>query len=172
MHILVAHASKHSGTMEVAEAIAAELRRAADVASMPTAVDVRSVDAVDDVKPYDAVVLGSAVYVGRWLRPARRFVHDNAEALRERPVWLFSSGPVGDPLTPSQDASDIAEMASLVVAQDHRTFAGRLRRADLNLAERATVRAVRAAEGDYRDWDEVRSWAAGIADSLNASSVI
>jgi hypothetical protein len=29
--------------------------------------------------------------------------------------------------------------------------------------------ALRVPEGDYRDWDQIRAWASGIADRLLAS---
>lgn len=62
---------------------------------------------------YDAVVLGSAVYVGRWLEPARELVDAHAEELAARPTWLFSSGPIGDPPKPeADDAVQIAEIAA------------------------------------------------------------
>ncbi|HVK20463.1 MAG TPA: flavodoxin domain-containing protein, partial [Actinokineospora sp.] len=93
MKVLIAAAGKHGSTMEIAEAIGEGVRHA-----VPSAiVDVRPAATVDDVTAYDAVVVGSAVYFGRWMPTAARLVNDNAGALRERPVWLFSSGPTGEP---------------------------------------------------------------------------
>jgi menaquinone-dependent protoporphyrinogen oxidase len=54
-------------------------------------------------------------------------------------------------------------------ARDHRVFAGKLDKADLNLAERATVRIVHAPYGDAREWGEIRSWAATIATELTGA---
>jgi hypothetical protein len=36
----------------------------------------------------------------------------------------------------------------------------------LSFPERAVVLAVRGAEGDYRDWEEIADWAAEIAAVL------
>jgi menaquinone-dependent protoporphyrinogen oxidase len=55
-------------------------------------------------------------------------------------------------------------------ASEHRLFTGRLDRGRLGLGERAVVRVVGAAEGDYRDWDDVREWAGTIAAALTAAS--
>lgn len=177
MRILVAFASRHGGTEGIADAVAAALREtavaaengAAEDAVSPAAhhlVDVLGVGDVEDVTGYDAVIVGSAVYVGRWMDSARRFVLAHASALRNRPVWLFSSGPVGDPAVPDTEAADAAELAELVDAQGTRTFAGRLRPAELSLPERARIRDVHAAEGDYRDWGEIREWAVDVAEAL------
>jgi len=184
MRILVAFASRHGGTEGIADAIAAALREA-ELAAQNGAVeyavspgpgirhlvDVRGVGDVEDVTGYDAVVMGSAVYVGRWMDSARRFVLAHASALRNRPVWLFSSGPVGDPAVPDTEAADAAELAEVVDAQGTRTFAGRLRPAELSLPERARIRDIHAAEGDYRDWAEIREWALDIADTLAAATL-
>jgi menaquinone-dependent protoporphyrinogen oxidase len=116
---------------------------------------------------FDAVVLGSAVYMGRWLDPARTFVEHRAEALSNRPTWLFSSGPIGDPPRPEEsDAVDVGELMSKAHAKSHKLFAGKLDRSKLGFGERAVMLAFRAVEGDYRDWDEVEAWARGIAEEL------
>lgn len=172
MRVLVAYASRHGGTAGIAEALAATLRDAVPHdagADRDRHVDLVAAGEVDDVTGYDAVVVGSAVYLGHWLGPARRLVREQAAALQHRPVWLFSSGPVGDPAVPDTEAEEVAELTEAVAALAHRTFAGRLRPADLGLVERATVRAVHAAEGDYRDWDAIRDWAEEIADTLAAA---
>lgn len=162
MHVLVTYASRHHATAQVAEAIAEVLHQESHE-DLEVTVEVRAVDDVDEIEHFDAVVLGSAVYMGRWLKPARRFARDNSEALAKVPLWLFSTGPVGDPLAPDQEASDVALLADSLNAEGTRTFAGRLRTAELGLGERAAVRLVHAAEGDFRDWDEIRGWAADIA---------
>jgi menaquinone-dependent protoporphyrinogen oxidase len=88
MRVLVTAASRHGATAEIAQAIGDALcGRGLDVTVMP-------VEDVSTVEPYGAVVLGSAVYAGHWLRPASAFVATHTRALASRPVWLFSSGPV------------------------------------------------------------------------------
>ena len=57
-------------------------------------IDVRAAEQVSTV--YDAAVLGSGVYLGHWLESACLLVDSHAEALSRIPVWLFSSGPIGD----------------------------------------------------------------------------
>ncbi len=55
-------------------------------------------DEVTELEDYDAVVLGSAVYAGHWLEPAKQLAERFVGQLLGRAVWLFSSGPVGNPL--------------------------------------------------------------------------
>lgn len=160
MNVLVSAASRHGATIEVAATIGATLHAAG------LDVFVVAPDEVESLDGYDAAVIGSAVYVGRWLEPARDLVERHKVALTGIPVWLFSSGPVGDPLKPAQDPADAASLAALVGARDHRTFAGNVDRRRLSLGERAMVAAVRAPEGDYRPWPEIEAWAAQIAAVL------
>jgi menaquinone-dependent protoporphyrinogen oxidase len=159
MRVLVTAASKHGATQEIADAIARELAgRAIETAVQP----------VESASPegFDAVVLGSAVYAGRWLPAARDFTTAHAAALRDRRVWLFSSGPVGDPPKPDELPVDVAPMMEASRAAGHTVFAGRLDRKRLSFGEKAIVVALRAPEGDFRDWDAVRAWAGAIADEL------
>jgi menaquinone-dependent protoporphyrinogen oxidase len=160
MPVLVSAASKHGATAEIADAIARVLE------SRGLAVDVRGPENVTMVDGYDAVVLGSAVYAGHWMEPARQVAQTQASVLAKRPVWLFSSGPIGDPPKPDEDPVDVAALVQATGAREHRVFAGRLDKHRLGFAEKAVVLALRAPEGDFRDWDAVRAWAGGIADHL------
>ena len=83
-----------------------------------------------------------------------------------RPTWLFSSGPVGDPLRP-EEAPDVDVLVERIRPRGHRVLAGRLAREDLSFAERAVTRAVKAEYGDFRDWDDVAEFADEIAHALN-----
>ncbi|MGZ5291694.1 MAG: flavodoxin domain-containing protein [Actinomycetota bacterium] len=164
MKVLVTAASKHGATRDIAQAIAEVLAERGFDASLLEPQEVGPVEG------YDAVVLGSSVYAGRWAKPAKELVERSGDALAARPVWLFSSGPIGDPLKPEGDPADAAEVMKATGAREHRVFGGKIDKRELNLAERAVVRAVRAADGDFRDWDEIRAWAGGIADALAVAS--
>jgi menaquinone-dependent protoporphyrinogen oxidase len=163
MRILVTAASRHGSTREIAAAIAEALvQRGHEAEACP----------IKGAAPegYDAVVLGSAVYTGRWLKPARAFAERHAAELAARPVWLFSSGPLGPPehLVPEGEAVDVAALMETTRARGHRVFAGRLHKPDLGFGERAMVAAVHAPEGDFRDWAAIDAWAGEIAAVLGA----
>jgi menaquinone-dependent protoporphyrinogen oxidase len=132
-------------------------------------VDVVPAAEVGDTSPYHAFVLGSAVYMGRWLEDARKLA-DRAATLALRPVWLFSSGPIGDPPKPDEDPAEIAELIRTTNAHGHRLFAGRLDRHRLGFGEKAVIMALRVPDGDFRDWDAIHAWGARIAEELTRSA--
>lgn len=160
MRVLVSAASRHGSTAEMAAEIASVLAEAGIDAVVMPPDDVHSLDG------WDAAVIGSAVYVGHWLAPARDLVERLAGELVERPVWFFSSGPIGDPPAPVEEPEDVAELAALARARGHQVFAGRIDRKQLGLGEKVIMAAVRAPEGDFRPWTDVRAWAEGIARTL------
>jgi menaquinone-dependent protoporphyrinogen oxidase len=163
--ILVAYATKHGATAEIAEKIGQVLRE------VGLETDVLPADRAGDLTPYRAVVLGSAVYAGRWRKEATTFLEANETALAERPVWLFSSGPTGE-----GDALELLKgwrlpeaqqpMADRIQPRDIAVFHGALDTEKLNLAEKLIVKGVKAPVGDFRDWDAITSWAEAIADDL------
>jgi menaquinone-dependent protoporphyrinogen oxidase len=164
MRVLVAAAGRHGATAEIAETIGGELTKEG------MKVDVVDVDDVHGLGDYDAVVLGSAVYMGHWLKSAAAFAASRSAELRARQTWLFSSGPVGDPPRPGEsDAVNVKAIVAATGATEHRLFAGKLDKRTLNFRERAVMRAVGGYDGDYRDWNEIRAWAEAIAMSLNAA---
>ncbi len=161
MKVLVAVASRHGATREIGDAIAEALIAAGHEA------EVADPDDVESVAPYGAVVLGSSVYVGRWAASARALVDRLGHQLATRPVWLFSSGPVGNPPKPTGDPEEIPGLVARLAAQGHRSFAGRLDTEDLSLAERAVVALIQVEKGDYREWGEPLSWGDEIARELH-----
>jgi menaquinone-dependent protoporphyrinogen oxidase len=169
--VLVVVASKHGATAEIGQALARDLAAAADGRrSDLTAVAIQARQQPDPA-PYDAVVLGSAVYAGSWLEAAREYAARHAEALRDRPVWLFSSGPIGAPPFPPDQPYDVSAVTDLTGARGHRVFPGRLDLARLSFGERAMATAMRAPVGDFRDWAAVRTWAAEIAAAVTGEPV-
>ncbi|HEY3438817.1 MAG TPA: flavodoxin domain-containing protein [Actinotalea sp.] len=165
MKVLVAVASRHGSTREIAEAIAEVLH------DSKFEVDVEDPDDVDDLEEYGAVIIGSSVYVGRWAASARAMVDRLAHGLTSRPVWLFSSGPVGNPPFPAGDPEEVPALVARLGARGHRTFAGRLDRGGLALAERAVVSLIQAEQGDFRAWAEVQNWAADVAKQLHTEEI-
>lgn len=161
MNILVATASKHGSTAGIAEAIAAELRM------MGNTVDVQDIRHCLGVGQYDAVILGSAVYMGNWLPEAHQFVASHRSDLAERPVWLFSSGPLGwDNPMPKDDPAHLDELMRSTGARGHQIFVGKLDKSGLNLGERLASSLVHAPTGDFRDWETIRSWSRQIGNVL------
>ena len=161
MRMIVASSSKHGATEGIAEAIAERLRHLGnDVASMRVG-DVESLDGVE------AVVLGSAIYAGSWMKEATGFAEANAEVLSALPVWLFSSGPLGtDVHDDEEQPRQLAELTDMLHPRGHRTFFGALDHSKLGFGERMIVKAVKAPEGDFRDWAAISAWADEIAQDL------
>jgi menaquinone-dependent protoporphyrinogen oxidase len=176
MSILVLYASKHGATQGIAERIAVTLTASGQ------RVEVRSVHDAGALDGFDAFVVGSAVYMGHWLKSAAGFVADHRELLAAHPVWLFSSGPLGTEPTDAEgkdlrEASEPKETAELLAAvhpRQHRGFFGALDPATLTLPEKAlrrlpAARAIMPA-GDFRDWAEIEQWAKDIAEELTTGT--
>jgi menaquinone-dependent protoporphyrinogen oxidase len=163
--VLVAYATKYGATAEIAERIGQVLRQAG------LRTDVLPVDRVSDLTPYKAVVLGSAVYIGRWRKEAAKFLKANEKVLAEQLVWLFSSGPTGE-----RDPVDLGKgwhfpkalqpIADRIRPRDIAVFHGNVNMKKLNFIEKWMIKNVKAPIGDFRDWDAITSWATAIADVL------
>jgi menaquinone-dependent protoporphyrinogen oxidase len=168
MRVLVAAASKHGWTQEIAARIGA------DLTDHGVEVEVKKLEELDDLAGYDAYVLGSGIYFGNWLRPARRFIDRHAAELAQRPTWLFASGSiVGDPPVGDDPNALRAGLAQRLVettrAREHKLFGGKVDSSKLGLAEKLPVKMARGREGDWRDFDAVDVWAAAIANELQAT---
>jgi menaquinone-dependent protoporphyrinogen oxidase len=161
MHVVIAVASRHGSTAEIAEVLAQELRSAGHVA------DVLPIDGSTTIAAPDAVVIGSAIYMGGWLPEARQFVERNWLRLAGVPTWLFSSGPLGhnDP-QPNGELAQLQTLLARTGAREHRMFVGRLDRRLLSLGERLIASLVKAPQGDFRDWAAIRAWARDLAAAL------
>jgi menaquinone-dependent protoporphyrinogen oxidase len=164
-HVLVTYASKHGATAEIAEKIGAVLREAGLTA------DVLPVERIEDLHGYTAVVLGSAVYVGKWIKEAAKFLDKNEQFLAQVPVWLFSSGPTGegDPvelLQGWQFPEELQEEVQYVQPQEVTVFHGDLQPDKLSFLEKSMIKMVKAPVGDFRDWEAITAWAREIATAL------
>jgi menaquinone-dependent protoporphyrinogen oxidase len=159
--VLVAYSSKMGSTAEIAEVIGEELRKSG------AEVDVSDARTASPPLEYDAVVLGSGIYTGRWLKPARRYLKQNRRQLAGRPTWLFQSGPIGrgDQTARTEPSGKVATIAHELGIDPPMVFGGNLdpARAKGRIAKWV---ANSDAAGDYRDWDQIRGWAGSIAQRL------
>jgi menaquinone-dependent protoporphyrinogen oxidase len=161
MAVLVAYASKYGSTQGIAERIAEKLRQLGKQA------EARSMDEVSDPGSYEAFVLGSAIYAFSWLKEAREWVHRHQAILAQHPVWLFGSGPLGTEVKDAErQPKEMAEFQQAIRPRDERIFFGALNYHTLSFPERMVMKAMRAPEGDFRDWPAIEAWAASIARDL------
>jgi menaquinone-dependent protoporphyrinogen oxidase len=166
-NVLVTYASKHGSTAEIAQAIAETLRQSG------LSVECAEAREVKDLAPYDAVLLGSAVYIKRWRGDAKHFLRSHAAELSQRPFWVFSSGPVGEPegdvdaswLEPPRIIAKVEQLG----ARGHVVFGGRMPLNPRGPA-RAMVENCPPEYRDRRDWDEIRAWAEGVASELRVKA--
>ncbi|MFD8307549.1 flavodoxin domain-containing protein [Streptomyces sp. NPDC059690] len=159
-NVLVAYGTTNGSTARIAEAIADVLRKEG------LTVDTASGATVTDVTSYDAFVVGGALYAGRWHRDARRFVRRHRRTLAERPLWLFSSGPL-DASASEKDIPPVPWVRRTVDkldARGHVTFGGCLQEGAKGRIARMIIRNGKG--GDFRDFPEIEAWAARVADEL------
>lgn len=161
--VLVAYGSRHGATAGIADEIGRTLRGdGVDAVVLPA-------DTVTDVSGYDGVVLGGALYAGRWNGKARRCARRNAEQLRHRPVFLFSSGPV-DSSAEQHDIPPVPGVARRMKelgAREHVTFGGAVTAETSGRLARSLVRHGKG--GDFRDPARIQAWAHHIGSELSAT---
>jgi len=164
MRVLISPASVHGATAEIGRSIAATLRENGIDA------DVTQPELIHDLHPYGGVILGSAIYGGRWKLEALAFIEEHARAIAALPCWIFSSGPItaNEPSEPLE-ANHEAELLALTGAREHRLFGGALDLERLSPTEQGVARWVNVVEGDARDWHEVEAWASRIVAELTSA---
>lgn len=178
MRVLVAYATRHGATRGIAERIGEILQRRG------MEVSVEDVDRIRDIPDHDAFVIGSAAYMERWLSGASAFARRHRSTLAGKPVWLFSSGPVGtetvdvrgNDVRDAAEPKEFAEIRGVLHPRDEHVFWGAYDpdAAPVGFAEALGQRVLRMLPalrealpaGDFRDWPEIESWAESIADQL------
>lgn len=167
MTVLVAYATRQGSTRGIAERIAERLTEHGQ------RVDLRPVGDPIEVAGYDAVVFGSPVYDQSWPPEGEEFVQRNRSALRQRPVWLFSVGSLGDrsrvigPLA-RREPKRIGDILEAIGPRDYRVFAGVIRRGQWSWLGNVVLRAFGGRIGDNRDWPDIDAWANGIAAAVGS----
>lgn len=168
MRILIATAGRHGGTDDVGRRLGAAIGEGLQSRGIAAEIKVTSASAVTDVSSYDGIIIGSAVYMGRWCKAARQLVSRVGPQLGAIPTWIFSSGPVDGGSAPESHTK--WDHVSWVMG--HKTFGGRLVRAELSPIERAVVRLLRAEDGDARSSPEIIAWSETICADLTMRATV
>jgi menaquinone-dependent protoporphyrinogen oxidase len=163
--VLIAYGSKYGSTAEIAEKLGETLRKEGLLADVMPAGKAR------DLPGYQAFVIGSAAYIGGWRKEVVDFLRSNEKLLSEQPVWIFSSGPAskGDPVELVQGwryPKSLAPVIERIKPRDATVFQGLINASRMNFIEKWMMNRTKTPIGDFRDWDAIARWAAGIAAVL------
>jgi len=159
--VLVAYASRHGSTREVAERICEAIQ------STGVRAHLRPAAGVDDVDGYGGVVLGGALYMGRLHRHAHRFLRRHADALAGRPLAVFASGPTDDEPDHWRESREQLDAALSRYDLDPvavQVFGGRVDPSQFHFP------LSRIPAGDSRDWDAIEAWGRSIPELLGIQS--
>ena len=162
--VLVAYATRHGSTQEVAEAVAATLRERGLEVELQSAGELRSVE------EYQAVVLGTALYMFRLHKDARRFLARRRATLAERPVAIFALGPFNDEEKEWQGVraqldKELAKFPWLAPVAKQ-VFGGKFDPAKLRFPYNLVPALKRLPASDIRDWKAIHNWASDVAEKL------
>ena len=163
--VLVAYATRMGSTREIAAAIGEVLTDAG------CDVDVQPCSLARHAGAYDAVIIGSALYLGRWEKSGTAYLRRNAWALSELPTWLFQSGPCGNStISEVETPRAIKQLSDQIGLGKPQTFGGKLDRTKAT-GPLSRWMATGTFSGDFRDWEQIRQWATSVAHHLNSDNV-
>lgn len=164
---LIAYATRAGSTETVAQAIAEALRHEG------FQVDVKPVRDVDTLADYTAVIVGSAIRAGKPVPEAVAFVEKHEREVRRIPVAYFV---VCLTMKTEENRCTVAAYLDALRARtpdvkpvDVGLFAGVMNSARLPFLLRLLIRAMKAPDGDFRDWGAIRAWAVGVAPALRGT---
>ena len=157
--VLVAYASKYGSTGGVADAIGKEL------CAKGVSADVALIKNARNIGSYQGVVIGSAIYMGKWMPEAVDFVKKNKDLLRRMPVAYFLVCMTLSTPTDKNRAEVLAYMDPILKEAPEikpvgiGTFAGAIDYNKLSWIYKKILKSKGTPEGDFRDWNAIRSWA-------------
>jgi len=161
--VLIAFATRYGSTKEVAEFIAEKIKEREIEAEISNIIDISSLEG------YDAVIIGSPIYMGKWLKEGVHFVQQFSESLNRVPVALFS---VGATLKDKNEKNiKIAEKSFDVLLPYTNPvmtglFAGKIDKSNMNFVDKQILKIVKPEEGDFRNFDEISVWTDNLIETF------
>jgi menaquinone-dependent protoporphyrinogen oxidase len=151
MNVLVAYATRHGSTREVAEAVVGTLRASGADVQLQSARDVHHL-----APRFELVVLGAPIYSGRWYRDAHRFLRRHREELGTMPVAVFGMGP--------RDSDPQAWLRSRQQLDRALAKHGWLKPVTVTVFGGTDPPKRNRQPRDLRDWTQIEAWATSITD--------
>ena len=164
--ILLAYASRFGSTQEVAESIAAILRAAGH------SVDIQPMQAVKTIGNYDAIVLGAAIYGGKWHPDAHQFLSQHEQTLKQRSVAIFSLGPLSTgnaaKVRSRRQLDKELEKYPWLIPVATEMFVGKYdpKKPGMGFFEKLMPAS------DHREWDVIRAWANALPAQLQNAELL
>ena len=164
--ILVAYASKCGATSEISGAITEALCIGG------LSAELKRADHVVSLEGYQGVVLGTAIYMGKPLKEAIKFVEEFGSQMAGIPFALFDVCLTMKENTPENEKTALdylKPISTIVTPVKTAAFAGRIDYASLPPVYRMFAEADKAgilAEGDFRDWTAISTWAKDLSGVL------
>ena len=156
----------YGSTAEIARKIAEV------IAGKGIEVQLSEIKQAPDLREFSVVVLGSAVYIGRWRKDAVRFMKVHEKELAEKQTWIFSTGPTGkgDPVELLEGwdfPKNLKPLAKRINPVNTTVFHGAVDPEKLSGMHKYMLGKVKVPVGDFRVWDEIEKWAIQIAEHLS-----
>jgi len=170
--ILIIYASRSGSAGEVAQAIGQTLGEAG------ASVDVRSVADGNDLSHYQAVIVGSAIRMGRLLPEAVDFIKKHRDELsRVSTAYFVVCNTMKDDAPENRRKvlaylDPLRKVAPNIEPVDIGLFAGVIDFGKLSFMDRSVLRVIGTSEGDFRNWEAIKKWAIDVAPMLLGNIVV
>jgi menaquinone-dependent protoporphyrinogen oxidase len=175
MNILVAYASAHGSTAQVANVIGQVLTARGSLAT------IANITEVQNIHKFDALVLGSAIHNGAVLKEMSAFLRTFGGELAAKPIYLWLNCIRVLERHGEEHVLDHYldyQILNPLHVRNIAVFAGKLDLENIDWNERWTLAArydgstwPSNIDGDYRDWTKVRLWAERVAVELNPAKL-
>jgi menaquinone-dependent protoporphyrinogen oxidase len=161
--VLVAYATKCDSTIEVAQEIGDT------ISQNGVTVNVKPIKEISDISDYDAAIVGSAIRMAQWLPEATAFIKKYQSQLNKKPTAIFSVHILNLDDNPESQQERLAytnSVKKILTPKAEAFFAGKIDQAQLSFFERLLFRMIKSPEGDFRNWEAIRNWAAEVTEQM------
>lgn len=178
MKALVVYGTRWGTATEIAE----EIRKTMINEGLETdLIDARGLKDFD-ISPYGLVVVGSGIKIGKWTKSAQKFLKNYKSELANKKVALFVTCGAANKEETCQEGWDkyLKKVAAEKLVNEPVDMAlfGSVYDPDAKLGfmynmVKKSIKKDLESQGldpnvrhDYRDWDEIRAWAKGLAEMI------
>ncbi|MGB9937312.1 MAG: flavodoxin domain-containing protein [Methanobacterium sp.] len=177
MKALVVYGTRYGTAIEIAEEISHVLKDEGVETDLKDARKLKNYD----INSYDLVVVGSGIKIGKWTKASLKFLKDNKSVLKDKKVALFvTCGAANLPETVNEGQEKYLEDVAREYLLNEPVATGLFGSVYdpdakngllYKMANKFMIQKELKKQGkditkrhDYRDWNEIRSWARSLVD--------